>query len=125
MCSAWRTPSALSALLARRKQGNLSAAQAAAQWPLVEAVGPAAHAGRLPVLLCTESQPRAVCAQAATHYNLSLVSPAPARCTSYDCAGDVPFTWCAACAAPAHCAQGCRTCMLLSSARAAGGRQVG
>ncbi len=106
----------------------MSAAQAAAQWPLVEAVGPAARAGCLSVMLCTGSQPLAARAQAATHYNLSLVSPAPARCTSYNCAGDVPFTWCAVPAPPAHCMQSCRMYVLLSSARAAraaSARQVG
>ena len=38
-----------------------------------------------------------VCQQVAKHYNLSIVSPVPARCAKSDCFYDNPFTWCAAC----------------------------
>lgn len=32
--------------------------------------------------------------QAAMHYNLTIVSPVPSRCTHEDCTGQNPFTWC-------------------------------
>ena len=84
------------ALVSRRRNKSIVTAElAAAVWPLVEQVRTSTqHCKHCWVPQTPRKNRPCVHVQVAEHYNLSIISPAPARCSHDDCWDFNPFVWC-------------------------------